>query len=129
MSFKKIADSSRNVEFEGFGCVYIHAYVSHPQLESCPQTPEILQLLRRKRIECSRHIVVVQNVVWYQARIQDSEGGGGFVHSEGGGGFLQEFQERIQIVARPWANQQAKKNCRTCIRAWVYIYMTCHLYQ
>ena len=25
------------------------------------------------------------------------------------GGFLQEFQERIQIVAGPWANQQAKK--------------------
>ena len=36
---------------------------------------------------------------------------GGFVHSEGGG-FVQEFQERIQIVAGPWANQQAKKNCR-----------------
>ena len=44
-----------------------------------------------------------------QARIQDSEGG--FVHSEGGG-FVQEFQERIQIVAGPWANQQAKKKCR-----------------
>ena len=25
------------------------------------------------------------------------------------GGFVQEFQERIQIVAGPWANQQAKK--------------------
>ena len=43
-----------------------------------------------------------------QARIQDSEGGG-FVHSEGGGGFVKEFQERIQIVAGSWANQQAKK--------------------
>ena len=31
---------------------------------------------------------------------------------KGGGGFVQEFQERIQIVAGPWANQQAKKNCR-----------------
>ena len=28
------------------------------------------------------------------------------------GGFVQEFQERIQIVAGPWANQQAKQNCR-----------------
>ena len=28
---------------------------------------------------------------------------------KGGGGFVQEFQERIQIVAGPWANQQAKK--------------------
>ena len=28
------------------------------------------------------------------------------------GGFVQEFQDRIQIVAGPWANQQAKKNCR-----------------
>ena len=28
------------------------------------------------------------------------------------GGFVQEFQERIQIVAGSWANQQAKKNCR-----------------
>ena len=39
-------------------------------------------------------------------------GGGRFVHSEGGGGFVQEFQERIQIVAGSWANQQANKNCR-----------------
>ena len=39
------------------------------------------------------------------------KGGGGFVHSEGGD-FVQEFQERIQIVAGSWANQQAKKNCR-----------------
>ena len=45
------------------------------------------------------------------SRIQ--KGGGGFVHSEGGGGgFVQEFQERIQIVAGSWANQQEKKNCR-----------------
>ena len=28
------------------------------------------------------------------------------------GGFVQEFQERIQIVAGSWANQQAKQNCR-----------------
>ena len=61
---------------------------------------------------------IVQAVlIWgnnhFQARIQDSEGGGGgFVHSEGGGGFVQEFQERIQIVAGFWANQQAKQNCR-----------------
>ena len=35
---------------------------------------------------------------------------GGFVHSEGGGGgFVPEFQERIHIVAGPWANQQATK--------------------
>ena len=47
-----------------------------------------------------------------QARIQDSEGGGGSYIQKGGGGFVQEFQERIQIVAGSWANQQAKKNCR-----------------
>ena len=46
-----------------------------------------------------------------QARIQDSEGGVSYIQ-KGGGGFVQEFQERIQIVAGPWANQQAKKNCR-----------------
>ena len=35
---------------------------------------------------------------------------GGFrTFRRGGGGFVQEFQERIQIVAGPWANQQAKK--------------------
>ena len=28
------------------------------------------------------------------------------------GGFVQEFQERIQIVAGSWADQQAKKKCR-----------------
>ena len=39
---------------------------------------------------------------------------GGFVHSEGGG-FIQEFQERIQIVAGPWANQQAKKKLQTAV--------------
>ena len=37
---------------------------------------------------------------------------GGSYIQKGGGGFAQEFQERIQIVAGPWANQQAKKNCR-----------------
>ena len=42
------------------------------------------------------------------ARIQDSEGGGG-VRTFRRGGFVQEFQERVQIVAGPWANQQAKK--------------------
>ena len=44
--------------------------------------------------------------------------GGGFVHSEGGGGgFVQEFQERIQIVAGFWPNQQAKKiaDSRVCV--------------
>ena len=52
-----------------------------------------------------------------QARIQDSEGGGVRTFKRGGvrtfkrGGFVQEFQERIQIVAGPcpWANQQAKQ--------------------
>ena len=47
-----------------------------------------------------------------QARIQDSEGGGVSYIQKGGGGFVQEFQERIQIVAGPWANPQAKNNCR-----------------
>ena len=80
-----------------------------------------------------------------QARIQDSEGG--IVHSEGGGGVVQEFQERIQIVAGPWANQQAKKKLQTavggggpitpqknCIRAcihtytYVYIHTNIHTY-
>ena len=42
-----------------------------------------------------------------QARIQDSE--------RGGGGFVQEFQERIQIVAGPWANQQAKTKLQTAV--------------
>ena len=55
----------------------------------------------------------------------DGGGGGGGDDSRGGsriqkggfrtfrrGGFVQEFQERIQIVAGSWANQQAKKNCR-----------------
>ena len=36
-------------------------------------------------------------------------GGGGVRTFRRGGGFVQEFQERIQIVAGPWANQQAKK--------------------
>ena len=39
------------------------------------------------------------------------KGGGGHTFRRGGG-VVQEFQERIQIVAGPWANQQAKKNCR-----------------
>ena len=34
-------------------------------------------------------------------------GGGSYIQK--GGGFVQEFQERIQIVAGSWANQQAKK--------------------
>ena len=38
--------------------------------------------------------------------------GGGVRTFRRGGGFVQEFQERIQIVAGSWANQQAKKNCR-----------------
>ena len=37
---------------------------------------------------------------------------GGGVRTFRRGGFVQEFQERIQIVAGPWANQQAKQNCR-----------------
>ena len=41
------------------------------------------------------------------SRIQ--KGGGGSYIQKGGGGFVQEFQERIQIVAGSWANQQAKK--------------------
>ena len=56
---------------------------------------------------------------------------GGGVRTFRRGGFVQEFQERIQIVAGPWANQQAKKNADSrrggfrapkktpCIRAWV----------
>ena len=36
-------------------------------------------------------------------------GEGGSYIQKGGGGFVQEFQERIQIVAGPWANQQATK--------------------
>ena len=39
-------------------------------------------------------------------------GGGSYIQKGGGGGFVQEFQERIQIVAGSWANQQAKQNCR-----------------
>ena len=35
--------------------------------------------------------------------------GGGGVRTFRRGGFVQEFQERIQIVAGPWANQQAKQ--------------------
>ena len=35
--------------------------------------------------------------------------GGGSYIQKGGGGVVQEFQERIQIVAGSWANQQAKK--------------------
>ena len=46
--------------------------------------------------------------MYRQARIQDSEGGGVRTFRRGGG-FVQEFHERIQIVAGPWANQQAKK--------------------
>ena len=38
--------------------------------------------------------------------------GGGGVRTFRRGGFVQEFQEGIQIVAGPWANQQANKNCR-----------------
>ena len=34
---------------------------------------------------------------------------GGGVRTLRRGGFVQEFQERIQIVAGSWANQQAKK--------------------
>ena len=37
---------------------------------------------------------------------------GGVSYIQKGGGFVQEFQERIQIVAGSCANQQAKKNCR-----------------
>ena len=37
------------------------------------------------------------------------KGGGGSYIQKGGGGVVQEFQERIQIVAGSWANQQAKK--------------------
>ena len=46
------------------------------------------------------------------SRIQ--KGGGSYIQ-KGGGGFVQEFQERIQIVAGSWANQQAKKNCKTAV--------------
>ena len=49
-----------------------------------------------------------------QGRIQDSEGGGG-VRTFRRGGFVQEFQERIQIVAGSWANQQAKKKLQTAV--------------
>ena len=41
------------------------------------------------------------------SRIQ--KGGGGGVRTFRRGGFVQEFQERIQIVAGSWANQQEKK--------------------
>ena len=50
-----------------------------------------------------------------QARIQDSEGGVSYIQKGGGGGFVQEFQERIQIVAGPWANQQATKKLQTAV--------------
>ena len=50
----------------------------------------------------------------HQARIQDSEGGVSYIQ-KGGGGFVQEFQERIQIVAGPWANQQAPKKLQTAV--------------
>ena len=55
-------------------------------------------------------LCVLFDYTW-QARIQDSEGGVSYIQ-KGGGGFVQEFQERIQIVAGSWANQQAKQNCR-----------------
>ena len=42
-------------------------------------------------------------------------GGGGGVRTFRRGGFLQEFQERIQIVAGSWANQQAKKKLQTAV--------------
>ena len=41
--------------------------------------------------------------------------GGGGSYIQKGGGFVQEFQERIQIVAGPWANQQAKKKLQTAV--------------
>ena len=47
------------------------------------------------------------------SRIQ--KGGGGSYIQKGGGGFVQEFQERIQIVAGSWANQQAKKKLQTAV--------------
>ena len=34
---------------------------------------------------------------------------------KGGGGFVPEFQERIQIVAGPWANQQATTKLQTAV--------------
>ena len=43
-----------------------------------------------------------------QARIQDSEGGGVRTFRRGGG-FVQEFQERIQIVAGPGQINKQKK--------------------
>ena len=70
----------------------------------------------KKRIfstkKCS-HKICLSGFVWglendnmTQARIQDLEGGVSYIQK---GGFVQEFQERIQIVAGSWANQQAKK--------------------
>ena len=53
-----------------------------------------------------RRCPCVSYIIHIQARIQDSEGGGGVV---------QEFQERIQIVAGPWANQQATKKLQTAV--------------
>ena len=40
---------------------------------------------------------------------------GGGVRTFRRGGFVQEFQERIQIVAGPWANQQANKKLQTAV--------------
>ena len=52
----------------------------------------------------------VTNVVRSRGGSRIQKGGG--VPTFRRGGFVQEFQERIQIVAGSWANQQAKKNCR-----------------
>ena len=102
---------------------YLTTFSTHPfdSLRQSPTMPsQIIQraascLLSRMPSILQRHANFVLKAappINTQARIQDSEGGGGFVHSEGGGGFVQEFQERIEIVAGFWANQQAKKNCR-----------------
>ena len=60
-----------------------------------------------KGVVYGQKVLVIADGCW-QARIQDSEGGVSYIQ-KGGGGFVQDFQERIQIVAGPWANQQAKK--------------------
>ena len=65
-------------------------------------------VLHRPSVHFGLGTVSCGNALRRGSRIQKG-GGGSYIQK---GGFVQEFQERIQIVAGPWANQQAKQNCR-----------------
>ena len=84
-------------------------------LECAIQTELVVELevalIERKQYRRFRH----NSIICQQARIQDSERGGGFVHSEGGGGVRTGISGADPNCCRALGKSTSKKKLQTAV--------------